>query len=199
VTRGGNERAAEQPDAPDEVHAGEEPRPSQVIWVFDGRSELMKCAVIALAAITWCGLSPSAAFACSCAAYVNDPVEAMAKSSLVIAARVVSISRVEEAKAFDGHPMPLVRFQVVREWKGKAQSEYSVFGWYVWPIDGKGAPAAMFDCIRKLRVGERYLVFATPLQSDSEAQSIEICYPIALYREAGEAMAALDKALRHAR
>ena len=153
----------------------------------------MTRARVVAAGVMWLVLGLRDAEACSCALYINDPVEAMEASSLVIAAKVTSISRVEGKGEFDGHPMPLVRFTVLTEWKGTNLREYSAFAWYAWPIDGKGDPTPMFDCVHQVKVGESYLVFAKPL-SDGQGQWIDVCLPGAPYREAGDMIATLDKA-----
>jgi hypothetical protein len=153
----------------------------------------MRRTTIVAAGIISAVIGHRAAHACSCEDYTNDPVEAMGKASIVIAAKVVSINRVEGMAAFDGHAMPLVRFEVLREWKGTGLREYSVFAWYVWPIDGKGNLTPMFDCVHQVTVGESYVFFARPL-SDGKGHMIDFCLPGALYREAAEIAATLDKA-----
>jgi len=159
----------------------------------------MRPLVILVSVLASLAIGRRDSLACSCAEYVNDPVEAMRSSPLVLSARAISITRVENLGVFDGHAMPLVRFEVLREWKGEGREEYDVFAWYAWPIDGKGDPTAMFDCLERVEVGKAYLFFARAVTTERGGYMINLCLPGMPRERASRLEAQLDAAVHHLR
>ncbi len=149
--------------------------------------------------------------ACSCLSPINDPKEAMRVATLAVAARVVSIEQVQvpstvsscEAGECETEPivtsMARVRLRVIQEWKGGGNGEYSVLANYV--SDGEKLVPEL-DCVNDLRVGEEYLVFASPnpgIGAPGGAEGlpqVDSCSPVGLLKESGKAVKRLGKGAR---
>jgi hypothetical protein len=144
------------------------------------------------------GLAAAPGYTCTCADPAIDPIDALNRSSLVVAARVVAVERLETPGPPHSGPIPIVRLQVLQEWKGSSQLEYSVYGVYAWHGDAPPTPVLLCDH-EPILVGEEYLVFASRLGPEQTndappAFSINQCFPNGLLRTSADAVRILDKA-----
>jgi hypothetical protein len=143
-------------------------------------------------------LEAQPAIACSCVEYLNDPIEALAKSSLVFAGEVVSVEVISLPRItyFNNEPEPhqfmerkaLVTLRTIKEWKGAGSTKYVVLAGAP-PVTPLARGEVIVDCEEHLELGQKYLIF---VEQYGYAE-VNPCAPTSELQWASKAVATLDR------